>query len=144
MALNLLVFVRIGFVGKLTKRMNRYNKQAYWSNIDGAYRPTCMIRIAPYILGGNWRGLIHGICSMERAVFARLGWRKEYQQNGASSVGVRYLTKPTPYRTLMSSSTGIPVFDPRREILRVCKRTQGNLGQLPLRWRVVGEFTIQA
>jgi hypothetical protein len=36
MALKLLGFVRAGFVGKLTKRMDGYNKQAHWSNIDGA------------------------------------------------------------------------------------------------------------
>jgi hypothetical protein len=35
--LNLLVFVRIGFVGKLTKRVDGYNKRAHLSNIDGAY-----------------------------------------------------------------------------------------------------------
>jgi hypothetical protein len=38
MVLNLLGFVRIGFVGKLTKWMNGYNKQGHWSNVDGEER----------------------------------------------------------------------------------------------------------
>jgi hypothetical protein len=74
MVLNLLGFMKSCFVGKLTKWMNGYDKRTYWSIIDGAYRPTCMIRIAPYVFGGNWRGLIHGIWSIEREVFAKLGW----------------------------------------------------------------------
>ena len=32
MALNLLGFIKNCFVGKLTKRMNGYNKRAHWSN----------------------------------------------------------------------------------------------------------------
>ena len=37
MVLNLLVFVRIGFVGKLTKLMDGYNKQDYIGAISTVY-----------------------------------------------------------------------------------------------------------
>jgi hypothetical protein len=38
MALNLLAFGRIGFVGKLTKQLREYNKRVHWRNCDGVGR----------------------------------------------------------------------------------------------------------